>query len=464
MAAAQRKDLELDSTWRKDQSYYGTLEADLSADTLLRAGVSYSQRDSNVGWADKAPLYDDYSVAGKRSDFFGASWNHDRYANTNVFASLEHKLGQDWKLTATGSFDHNTARVLSGELFGNVDKATNTATFGTTNTDYYEDNQSYDLNATGKYTLLGRQHDLVIGANYSRMYNYGTSYYGTDNLFNFQTIDIWNYSYAKPSWSGLPEHTSKGAVVQRQYGIYGNTRFHLTDALTAIVGARVSWWDTRYQQDQTYNPFGNASSSDAYKKKVTPYAGLVADVDDAHSVYASYSTIFQPQALRTPSGELLKPMEGEQFEVGVKGNYLDGRLQTSAALYQITQSNRALPTDDTGQFFAAAGKRARAAWTCAPPARSRRAGPSWPDIRTTTASTWTRPAWIPAPRRSRRSPPSTCSGSGPTTACPATSVAGKWAAASMPPASCSAAAEPPRSRRAASTPRMRASPTRSIRT
>jgi len=135
--------------------------------------------------------------------------------------------------SATGSFDHNTARVLSGELFGNVDKATHTATFGTTNTDYYEDNQSYDLNATGKYTLLGRQHDLVIGANYSRMYNYGTSYYGTDNLFNFQTIDIWNYSYAKPSWSGLPEHTSKGAVVQRQYGIYGNTRFHLTGALTA---------------------------------------------------------------------------------------------------------------------------------------------------------------------------------------------------------------------------------------
>lgn len=356
VASAQRKDLELDSTWRKDQSYYGTLEADLSANTLLRTGVSYSQRDSNVGWADKAPLYDDYSVAGGRNDFFGASWNHDRYATTNVFASLEHKLGQDWKVTATGSFDHNTARVLSGELFGIVDKATNTANFGTTNTDYYEDNQSYDLNATGKYTLLGRQHDVVIGANYSHMYNYGTSYYGTDSLFNFQTIDIWNYSYAKPSWSGSPEHTSKGAVVQSQYGLYGNTRFHVTDVLTAIVGARVSWWDTRYKQDQTYNPFGNQSSSDSYKKKITPYAGLVADVDDAHSVYASYSTIFQPQALRTPSGELLKPMEGEQYEVGVKGSYLEGRLQTSAALYQITQSNRALPTDDTGQFFAAAGK------------------------------------------------------------------------------------------------------------
>ena len=46
-----------------------------SANTLLRTGVSYSQRDSNVGWADKAPLYDDYSVAGGRNDFFGASWN-----------------------------------------------------------------------------------------------------------------------------------------------------------------------------------------------------------------------------------------------------------------------------------------------------------------------------------------------------------------------------------------------------
>lgn len=356
VASAQRKDLEPDSTWRKDQSYYGTLEADLAPGTLLRTGVSYSQRDSNVGWADKVPLYGDLTLAGGRSDFFGAPWNHDRYANTNVFASLEHKLAQDWKVTLAGSFDHNTARVLSGETFGSVDKATNEATFGTTNTDYYENNQSYDLNLTGKYALLGRQHDLVIGANYSRMYNYGTSYYGTDDLFNFQTVNIKDYSYAKPTWSGLPEHTSKGAVEQSQYGIYGNTRYHLTDALTAIVGARVSWWDTRYKQDATYNPFNNQSSSDTYKKKVTPYAGLIADIDDAHSVYASYSTIFQPQALRTPSGELLKPMEGEQYEVGVKGSYLDGRLQTSAALYQVTQTNRALPTDDTSQYFEAAGK------------------------------------------------------------------------------------------------------------
>ena len=49
-------------------------------------------------------------------------------------------------------------------------------------------------------------------------------------------------------------------------------------------------------------------------------------------------------------------MEGEQYEVGVKGSYLDGRLQTSAALYQVTQTNRALPTNDTSQYFEAAGK------------------------------------------------------------------------------------------------------------
>ena len=88
-----------------------------------------------------------------------------------------------------------------------------------------------------------------------------------------------------------------------------------------------------YTHLQIYNPFGNQSSSDSYKKKITPYAGLVADVDDAHSVYASYSTIFQPQALRTPSGELLKPMEGEQYEVGVKGSYLEGRLQTLSLIH-----------------------------------------------------------------------------------------------------------------------------------
>lgn len=356
VASGQTRDLDQHSTWHRDQSYYGTAEADITDDTLLRLGASYSRRDSNVGWANQIPLYSDYTVAGDRSDFYGTPWNRDRYAETNTFASIEHSFDNGWKLTATGTYDYKTARVLSGEIFGMVDKTTNEATFGTTNTDYFERNQSYDLNATGKYELFGREHDLTIGANYARMHNFGTSYYGTDSLFNFETIDISNYVFSKPIWSGLPASTSKGATEIKQTGVYGNTRFHVTDDLSAIAGGRLSWWDTAFRPDSDYNPFDYSESGDRYNAKFTPYAGLVYDIDKTYSVYGSFASIFQPQSLRDVNGALLKPMEGEQYEVGLKGSYFDGQLQTTIALFQLTQSNRAVATDATNQYFEAAGR------------------------------------------------------------------------------------------------------------
>jgi len=357
VASAQRGGLDQDGTWRRNQAFYGTLEADLSDNTLLRTGISYDRRDSNVGWAGQNPLYDNYKVVGGRNSFYGASWNRDRYTNTNAFVSLEHRLSEDWKLTLATSFDRNTARVYSAETFGMADLATNTAIFGSTNTDYHEDNNSVDANLTGKYTLFGRKHDLTVGANFAHMYNTGTSYYGSNgDLFNFQTLSISDHHFDEPAWSGLPEDTSKGTSRETQYGIYGNTRYHLTDALTAIAGARLSWWDTQYRPDAVYNPFGNVSSAGRYKGKVTPYGGLIYDLNDSWSAYGSYSTIFQPQVLRDESGNLLKPMEGDQYEVGLKGSHLDGRLQTGVALFQVAQKNRATATDQTGLYFASTGR------------------------------------------------------------------------------------------------------------
>lgn len=356
VASGQTRDLDQESTWRRDQAYYGTIEADLTENTLLRVGGSYTRRDSNVGWANQIPLYTDFTLAGDRSSFYGAPWNHDRYTTTNLFASLEHRFDNDWKITAAGTYDYKTARVLSAEIFGNVDKETNEAEFGTTNTDYYERNQSYDLNATGKYELLGREHDLTFGANYTHLYNAGTTYYGTDSLFNFQTGNINNINFPLPTWSGLPAYTSKGVTEETQYGLYGNTRYHISDALTAIGGVRLSWWDTKFEPDAVFNPFGYSSSNGRYNAKTTPYAGLIYDFNKTYSAYFSYASIFQPQTLRDISGQLLKPMEGEQYEVGLKGSYLDGRLQTSIALFQLTQSNRAIATDATFQFYEAAGR------------------------------------------------------------------------------------------------------------
>ena len=357
VASGQTQHLVQDGTWRNDQVYYGTLEADLTSATMLRLGASYMQRNSNVGWANATPVYDDGTPVAGRSTNFGAPWNHDQYTYTNVFATLEHKLDNGWKLAANVDYAHNSARVYSGEFFSTVDRSTGLARFGTTNTDTTEDNVSLDLSAHGGYSLFGLPSQAAFGVSYSRISNKLTSYYGsTDsytNMFHWADVNALSYSYPEQSF----ETTQKGTTVYSQYGIYGNTRIKLLDSLALILGARVSWWHYDFAPNATYNPLAQTASKEQYTGKVTPYAGLVYDINPTYSAYVSYAQIFQPQYLLQQSGQAIAPIQGKQYEVGVKGSYLDGRVNASVALFQINQENRAQldPSDPTFTYYVSTG-------------------------------------------------------------------------------------------------------------
>ncbi|TGC32089.1 TonB-dependent receptor [Pseudomonas citronellolis] len=70
-------------------------------------------------------------------------------------------------------------------------------------------------------------------------------------------------------------------------------------------------------------------------------------VDRLESVYASYTSIFQPQSYRDRNGSPLDPREGDNYEIGLKSELFDGRLNTAIALYMIKQDN--LAESDPGQ-------------------------------------------------------------------------------------------------------------------
>ena len=63
-------------------------------------------------------------------------------------------------------------------------------------------------------------------------------------------------------------------------------------------------------------------------------------------MYASYTDIFQPQSEKNSDGAGIKPITGENYEVGIKGEYFGGALNASASLFQIDQLNRAAEVAD----------------------------------------------------------------------------------------------------------------------
>jgi outer-membrane receptor for ferric coprogen and ferric-rhodotorulic acid len=109
--------------------------------------------------------------------------------------------------------------------------------------------------------------------------------------------------------------------------------------------------------DPYYNVFSNTPNDTREGPKFTPFVGLVYDINDTYSAYASYTSIYKPQTSAfTVSGQMIKPVTGSQYEVGVKGEYFGGRLNTSLALFQVDERNRAFGDPQNIGFSIAQGR------------------------------------------------------------------------------------------------------------
>ncbi len=91
------------------------------------------------------------------------------------------------------------------------------------------------------------------------------------------------------------------------------------------------------------------------KHELTPYGGIVYDLTDKLSAYASYTEIFLPQSERDINGQQLDPIVGESYETGLKAEFFDGRLNASAAIFKIKQDGLGQSTgvvipDTLGEF------------------------------------------------------------------------------------------------------------------
>ena len=340
VGAYQDRNSYLDHYSQKKDLFYGILEADLSPDTLLTFGIDkQSVTPRGTSWTGNPTYFAD----GGRTDFSrsfnpGADWSRRDFDSVTYFTSLEQALGNDWKLKVSLDekiTDHDTR--LASASGGNPDRATGEGMFlywGRWEGHRVQD--TADVNITGPFTLGGREHELVAGVMASHSRQTGANY--DTSAFSLVPGSIYD-------WSGdLPEQNfpknGKYERTQSQNGIYLATRLRPTDDLSFILGSRLSTF--KYNEDYRYYPGAGLDDTHASYKEhgvVTPYAGVVYDLNDTYSAYASYTAIYQPQVYKDANGSTLAPTEGNSYETGLKAAYLDGKLNASLALFRIEQDN-----------------------------------------------------------------------------------------------------------------------------
>jgi outer membrane receptor for ferric coprogen and ferric-rhodotorulic acid len=357
VARLQSADLIEDSTWRRDKLFYATIGTSLIPDTTVNFGGSYNETRQKAMWTG-VPTSADYSFLDlPRSTYLGAAWNNNRYDITTAFADLKTTLAGEWSTHLAFNHLQNRSNILNGNVSGPVDAALNDATLGSTRWNQNDRQDSVDFNIAGPISLFGRSHLITVGGSYEhenlRVINF---YCSGDNPFCQSTGSIFAV-IPQPAFDGP---VSDETTATDQYGLYANARLSLADRLTMIVGSRVTWWDSNFTPNPDANYFGDADKSNRISGRTTPYAGLIYDINSDYSLYASYTDIFVPQSTYDVSGALLNPLQGEQYEAGIKAEYLDGKVNAGFALFQLTEKNRAV-TDPRfpGEGFSVAQGRAR---------------------------------------------------------------------------------------------------------
>lgn len=298
--------------------FYAVTEADLSEDTTLTLGFSHQKDKTNYFWGSSMIGQNGRHLDLPRSYNPGTDWeNKDQEINT-VFAEVRQRLANDWQLQVNANYAEQNA-LFSGSY---QSRWVNSTLARTVYQSAHDENQAgVDAFASGPFEAFGRTHELVVGAS-KRIYDMTTH--------NYDPYDTnWPISAGKPDFV----HTDNSRAVTTQDGVYMTTRLSLADPLKLILGGRLDWYD-----------YDNRDGDDDYKvtRNVTRYAGLIYDLDDHHSVYVSYSDIFTPQTEKDTSATPIKPIVGKNYEIGIKGEYFDGNLNASLAVFRVDQENRAV--------------------------------------------------------------------------------------------------------------------------
>ncbi|MGA0605175.1 TonB-dependent siderophore receptor [Phenylobacterium sp. VNQ135] len=346
VAQAYTQDAFVDLEETQGYVFYGVVDADLSERTTLSIGGAY-QRDerSGVMWGQLPYWFSDGTRTDwRRSKTTGTDWNQWDTEDQTAFVMLKHGFANGWSLRADLGYHRQVENSKLLWISGYPNAVTG---LGMEAGGYWYDSRPRQWNARlmaqGPFRLFGRDHELVAGAMYNHLRGGWTNRDPTPGWGPAPNFLTWTgASYPEPAWGPRYEMSDKG--VTEQLAVYSAGRFNLTDDLKVILGGRLSSYK-RKEEVAVYTPAAYTISHDGI---FTPYAGVVYDLTEAISAYASYTSIFKNQTARDRNGDYLDPLEGDAYEAGLKAEFLGGRLLASAAVFRVEQNNFAVP--DPGFF------------------------------------------------------------------------------------------------------------------
>ncbi|WP_022676349.1 TonB-dependent siderophore receptor [Novosphingobium sp. B-7] len=351
--AAQDGDSYLRSYHHSRTAISGVLDGEITPNLHLSAGyMRQDGKSTGVMWG-ALPLQDSKGnqLEFDRSASTTMDWTYWNTHDQTAYGQLTWDFAPGWSVRAhvTRKYHNEDSRLFY--VYGTPKQDSQTGAWGGLfgNPGAYAPVAKgwiYDGTVQGGYRLFGRDQQLTLGVQRT----VGTyEYYGRAVP---DSDPAWGQIPGLPgSWTGqevaLPAY---GASVQqehtedRQWRLRGASDVSLTEKLSVLLGAS-------YLVEKTRGiSFG--ASTDKNEKALSPFVGVTYKALPGVNLYASYSSIFAPQANLDIDRRPLGAAKGKSYEAGLKAQTPGGGLFGSVAWFRAEQSNLA----DAGAYDTATGQ------------------------------------------------------------------------------------------------------------
>ncbi len=352
----QEEDSFMNKYEKEKNLLYGIIDVDLTDTTYFSVGGSFEKLDKNgVAWGG-LPAFDinNNRIDFNRSQSVTEDWTYTNTQTTSFFTNVEQYITDKISLNANYSFANKEKESKLLWFMGQLDTTDGSGMSAKA----YEgesrvSDESFDLNSKIPFTIANLDQEFILGYSYNK---YATLKNKVAYLNDWDEISIPNFYnyYIEEIYPKNSEIIYRPLNHTTQTAFYINQKISLLENLKLILGARLSKY-TLINEDPRYK-------SRTFRDELTPYAGIVYNINEQHSIYVSYTDIFQPQSQRDINDNYLDPIVGKNYETGIKGEYFDGKLNSSFSLFKILQDNVAesidgvyIPGTSTQAYRAAKG-------------------------------------------------------------------------------------------------------------
>ena len=332
-------------------TFYGVMDAQFGDNTTLTWGGLYQRKNTKP---------DDWGVALglPRDTYLGYNWNKGVYDKANAFVELEHYLNDNWRYTGKLDYNYNeNTKKNSGiyntsTTYAGYTPGSKLASGWLSRYDNDEKQFTFKNNLNGKFELFGKTHEIFTEYTLTRTLNNGKRrQYNYSGSFDPMTFD--GSEVAEPaSWDTTPYQVHWETKAKKTaHALLLGFRLNPTDKLHIMTGTRWNHIKSHYVTDYFYTGGRVDNDPDAVTDRKTirfnPYFAVTYDLDKNQSLYASYTSIFKPNSNQDRNQRYLDPVVGANYEIGWKGEWFNRKLNTSFALFDIEQDNRAVQVWDT---------------------------------------------------------------------------------------------------------------------